>query len=519
MRSKLLALIPNSADGLASAALFMKAHPLENITIKICSIGTLPDAILETYDSNSIHILGVGTNEDYIDDALDALDDSKLNISQLFWYCGRNYLNEYKIFINQHCTTIFQPRDSNAEAIFNYFKMKSNKHTTFLLNLALEYKRLYEKKKAKSQVSNEWQNFVEALCETQFILGRQTDYFNSIKALSISDEWIDLYKEVISFYKNKIKDHLLTKGKSSYARAIRNKIDSFAHTNEHVLITGASGTGKDLAARDIHLLSDRSDKTYRAINCSDFQGNPDLAKSRLFGHSKGSFTGAIKDHRGLFEECHNGTIFLDELGELPLMTQSVLLRVLDSGEFEPQGGKIKTSKARVIAATNKDLRRMVREGKFREDLFYRLNVLTFELPPLTDRIEDVYLIAKSIIKSESIKYSFSKEDEYAIESYNWPGNFRELRNLIRRAFFTKTSIADCIQDEIDQEEKSNIKIELEKQTAENIRLPLNQKEIIPLKQISKLYVKHIYKLMNNNCKLTSDHLNLAINTTRKYLDL
>ena len=214
-------------------------------------------------------------------------------------------------------------------------------------------------------------------------------------------------------------------------------IDNVAGTETTVLILGESGTGKELVARAIHNSSKRKEKPFIVINCGAIPEN--LLESELFGHEKGSFTGAYAQKKGKLELAEEGTIFLDEIGEIPPILQVKLLRFLQEKEFERVGGtkQIKVN-ARIIVATNRDLKNDMNEGKFREDLYYRLNVVSVTLPPLRERGNDVILIARFLVDKYCAENnippkSLSREAELAIRKYQWPGNIRELENLTKRA--------------------------------------------------------------------------------------
>jgi formate hydrogenlyase transcriptional activator len=226
-------------------------------------------------------------------------------------------------------------------------------------------------------------------------------------------------------------------GHSEALRQVLRQADLVAPTNASVLILGETGTGKELICRGIHHRSPRHDKPLTTLNCAAIPSG--LVESELFGHEKGAFTGAIAQKRGKFELAHGGTIFLDEIGDVPLETQPKLLRVLQEQKFERLGGtrtiKVDT---RVIAATHRDLRQMVKDGKFREDLFYRLNVFPINLPPLRQRKEDVPLLANHFAHRASIRLgkpecTFSEAAPDRLLAYSWPGNVRELENIIERA--------------------------------------------------------------------------------------
>ena len=226
-------------------------------------------------------------------------------------------------------------------------------------------------------------------------------------------------------------------GKSQKILKLIETIQQIAPSKASVLITGESGVGKELVADAIVNYSDRRDKPFVKVHCAALNSN--LLESELFGHVKGAFTGAIADKKGRFELADGGTIFLDEIGEIDLSTQIKLLRVLQEHEFEKVGGEktIKTD-VRVIAATNKNLEDEIENGKFRKDLYYRLNVVGLNVPPLRERKEDIFLLATSFLNEfckENKKNieGFSNEARTAIASYDWPGNIRELRNCVESA--------------------------------------------------------------------------------------
>jgi two-component system nitrogen regulation response regulator NtrX len=225
-------------------------------------------------------------------------------------------------------------------------------------------------------------------------------------------------------------------GESHAIQALRAQIQSAAPSHGRVLIRGESGTGKELVARAIHRQSLRAERPFVEVNCAAI---PDeLIESELFGHEKGSFTGATTKRRGKFELADGGTIFLDEVGDMSLKTQAKVLRVLQEQTFERVGGnETLTVDVRVIAASNKDLEEEIRNGTFREDLFYRLSVIPFEVSPLRERKEDIALLATHFLDLFSREYgkrqkTLSRDAADLLLQYAWPGNVRELRNVIER---------------------------------------------------------------------------------------
>jgi len=228
-------------------------------------------------------------------------------------------------------------------------------------------------------------------------------------------------------------------GVSAAIREVEEQVEQVAPTDASVLILGESGTGKELVAREIHQRSDRSAQPMIRVNCASVP--KELYESEFFGHVKGAFTGAVKDRVGRFAAADGGTLFLDEVGEIPLELQSKLLRVLQEGQYERVGDdRTRTVDVRVVAATNRDLAVEVKEGRFREDLYYRLNVFPIEVPPLRKRSDDIPLLAKHFLERGAQKLkreaSLSSENAAQLKGYDWPGNVRELQNVIERALIT-----------------------------------------------------------------------------------
>ncbi len=225
-------------------------------------------------------------------------------------------------------------------------------------------------------------------------------------------------------------------GESAGMRAIKNSIENYATTDANVLIFGESGTGKELAARNIHYLSQRKFENFVTVNCSAIPN--ELIESELFGYEKGAFTDAKGEKAGLFEQANGGTIFLDEVSELPLLAQAKLLRVLENGEIDKIGRKKRYEvNVRVIAASNKNLEALMRERQFREDLFYRLNILNIQLPPLRERKDDIMLLLKNFMEKSSDEFhvfipEINDEGIKFLSGFHWPGNVRQLKNVVQR---------------------------------------------------------------------------------------
>ena len=247
-------------------------------------------------------------------------------------------------------------------------------------------------------------------------------------------------------------------GSSPQLRDIFDKIKDVAPTTANVLILGESGVGKELVARAIHLHSKRQGKPYVEVNCSAIQ--PGTLKSELFGHRKGAFTGAINDQKGKFQIADGGTLFLDEIGDMPMDVQKQVLRAIDNGQIETLGENVpRKVDVRFIAATNKNFEALIQTGKFREDLYYRLNVAKITIPPLRERIEDIPLLANYFLQKFTGEYnkqilSIHETAMSMLKNHSWPGNVRELRNVIA-ALVISTKQSEIGTTEIQKVLKSN----------------------------------------------------------------
>jgi len=305
-------------------------------------------------------------------------------------------------------------------------------------------------------------------------------------------------------------------GKSKKIKQIYSMIEKIAGTDSTILVTGESGTGKELAARAIHSLSPRQENRFVSINCGALPEN--LLESELFGHVKGAFTGAVADKLGMFEVAQRGTLFLDEVGEMAPWTQVKLLRTLQDKKIRRVGG---TEEAvidvRIIAATNQDLKKKISEGKFREDLFYRLNVISFEMPPLRERKEDVPLFVNHFLKKYSMEIGKSMKriapDVMKLfESYPWPGNIRELENVIERTVAIEdreTITLDSLPDEL---------LTARKKEETDLLFQKNFCLTSFLDEAAQSYIKQARLLSGGNLKKTASLLGISYRNLRYLID-
>lgn len=294
-------------------------------------------------------------------------------------------------------------------------------------------------------------------------------------------------------------------GVSPAMRRIYSLVEKVAPSKTSVVITGPSGTGKEVIARTIHNLSPRRDKPFVAINCSAIPAS--LMESEIFGHEKGAFTGADQRRLGCFELANGGTLFLDEVGELPVELQAKFLRVLEEEKLRRLGGKTEISvDVRVICATNRDLKKQIEAGLFREDLYFRLNVFSIELPPLCERREDIPLLAQHFVERFAAEAGkrirgITPKAMDILQSYSWPGNIRELRNTIERGVIL------CDGDMIDE---SHLPPEMEPDDSAGavIKLSLG----MPLREVEKEYILGSLRRNKGNKSRTAEILGISEKT-------
>jgi len=299
-------------------------------------------------------------------------------------------------------------------------------------------------------------------------------------------------------------------GNSPAMRKVLDTLNQVAPANTTVLILGESGTGKELAARAIHQRSRRSRGPFVAINCAAIPVT--LLESELFGHERGAFTGAFARREGRFQMAHGGTLFLDEVGELDPMIQAKILRVLQEGEFERLGGtQTLRVDVRVLASTNRNLLEMVREGRFREDLYYRLHVIQLTMPPLRERLEDVpllaqHFLARSTKRNQKDVRSIHREAMDVLMTHDWPGNVRELENTIEHA------VVLCRGDAIRVEDLPDL-VAAERQEIQYMTIQLGT----PLNEIEQQVIQQTLRLTRGNKRLAAQLLGIATRTIYRKL--
>lgn len=286
-----------------------------------------------------------------------------------------------------------------------------------------------------------------------------------------------------------------------------------AVTDTTVLLTGETGTGKEVFAQAIHQASNRNNKNFVAINCSAF--SHDLLESEMFGHKAGAFTGAMKDKKGLFEEANNGTIFLDEVGEMALDLQAKLLRVIENGEFIKVGeSKVTKVNVRIITATNRNLTTEIEGGHFRQDLYYRLSVFSIQLPSLRERVADIEMLALYYLKQFALKTNkklqgASPEFISLLKMHQWPGNIRELKNVIERSVILENSNILT---------PASLPLEIQYAEGESIKSDSKVLSAFSLASAEKIHIRKVFNHTDGNKTETAKLLNIALTTLYRKLE-
>jgi DNA-binding NtrC family response regulator len=302
-------------------------------------------------------------------------------------------------------------------------------------------------------------------------------------------------------------------GESPVMHKLMNRLERVADTETSILIAGETGTGKELVAQALHKRSRRRRSPFVAVNCAAL---PDaLLESELFGHKRGAFTDAKTERRGLFLQAHGGTLFFDEIGDIPLSLQSKLLRSLEERSVRPIGGTSEVAfDVRIIAATNRDIETAIEEGRFREDLYYRINVIQIDLPPLRERGTDILLLARHFVEQFAIRSNkhitgISNTASEKLLNYTWPGNVRELRNTIERAVVLtgceKISVDD-LPEKIRDYKATRFLVESD-----------NPSELVPIQEVERRYILHVLKTVGGNKTLAAKVLGLDRKTLYRKL--
>lgn len=493
------------ALGTAMAAALVEAEP----EIIVLSQRRLPEAFAEWAEEKShrwkrILIIGLGLWND-VDSFKRSLKVLRGKGIDVVWIAVFQPESVPKLPLTM---AVFPEADTLAEAVSAYFGQEK------LTPAAKRIMRLAEQpRKTLSGEDTAWISLLMA-ASSQYRRFQNEDAMPEAVRLLASGKAMDpRHKKMIDEHRQFGSRELL--GVSPIVQELWEKTRILGQEGKcRVLITGETGVGKETVAYLIHGHSPRASEPFVFFNCADL--SPQLLEGRLFGYEKGAFTGATQVHIGLFEQANHGTLFLDEVGELSPEVQAGLLRVLQEGRFRRLGGtaEIETD-ARIIAATNRNLAEMVREGKFRADLFYRLNVVPIHIPPLREHKEDIAKIANSFLRGRQVPV-LTQAQIKILESYDWPGNVRELFNILERAIALKTTDYQRLLDEhrraLDpapaaESQKSQIRLSTSTEPGTDEGL-----HNIVLRHIHTIYERH-----GHNKAQTAKVLGITVNTLKSYL--
>jgi transcriptional regulator with PAS, ATPase and Fis domain len=464
--------------------------------IKAVSTRRLPEFLNEVGTKyKEIAILGVGlaNNIELLDKALTKLQKNKVKVR---WISSLDFPDCVDEKIRKKLDSFICYDDGITEAVSQCFNVPYGDIAPLIRNEVSKDIYIYhELIDAASYSYRNYQNETDYGWVVNMISRRETE------ASLLKSDWAT---KLLQHYRRY--GHRELVGKSQVIMDLQSRINRIAPRDKaRVFIYGESGTGKETIAILIHNKSPRRDEPFCSFNCASV--TPNLLEDRFFGHEKGAYTGANEQKKGLFEIADGGTLFLDEIGEMPLEAQGVLLRVLEGGRFTRVGGSEEISvDVRLITATNRDLAELVREGKFREDLYHRLCVVQIHAPSLRDHKEDISQIANGRWLKEH-QCNLTHEQIEVLKSYDYPGNVRELNNILDRAsVLGESDFAKLLKEH--------------KEMTVNLRPASEIKEEVPdeLEAAIRIHVKRVYEKYDKNLTRTADALNVARNTVKKYLE-
>lgn len=501
----------NGLDGACAAAAGLLKYPGARIEITSAARIAETAGALRRRAIRQLHVCGLGVNcgWDELSQPLEALGKKGAEIK---WYCGRGYLDADEARFETFCEPVFMDVGTNTAAVARHLGVSRRGDAQRLMGLAELDPRLGEAR-ADAEVSEEqqqWVSLVDAALAQYFKYDDREPYIRAIEALA-SGEYTETHAAMVKRFLD-AGDRYVLHGRSKRIKELRQQIQKCADADAHVIVTGESGVGKEHVAHLIRERSARADGPFVVVNCAVYAGSANLANSDLFGHVKGAFTGAVKDRQGQFISADGGILYLDELGELPLEVQAKLLRVLEDGCIVPVGADETKKKVdvRIIAATNRDMPRLIREGRFRADLYHRLSVLRIEVPPLRDHIEDAALIVEESRKrAGGSQRKLPASDKRAISRYDWPGNVRQLLKLVERAELMGIPVAQAIKQ--DKAEDAFPKPEAGDGA---FSLPRSRAEVQTVHEVAKRYARHVWELYDRNCTAAAKALDIASNTLR-----
>lgn len=509
-------------DGAGAAAMALLAYP--TATVEATSAYKINNTLRDILDAgeipSAIHVCGVG---DY---------QSPQELQQIFcefrsagcditWYSGRGYLKKLKPHLKGYCSLAFHDRlGTNTAAVCRALGVGDDPRAPVI-------QAVVGKPARKEAVEiGELRDLIEASISRYFRFQDCEAYPRAIGKLAGLEPLSSEDEEAIRAHRTS-SFRMALDGRTKQIKAVRKQLGMVAeHERANVLLLGETGTGKEVAARILHEGSRRREKPFCAVNCASLGGqSSDMLNSRLFGHVKGAFTGANKTRPGIFEVADKGTLFLDEVGELPLDTQARLLRVLQSGSLTRVGDDANELHVdvRLIAATNRDLAAAMQSGEFRQDLFYRLNTICIHMPPLRARFKDIPHLVRDLHKAICERHNkefpaIPKEQLTYLEDYDWPGNIRQLRTILERACLRKMTdkLPELLEEERLFHEGTRAEPSLGDESPPPL-LPRSTGAVMTFEELERLYARHVLALMGGNKTHAAKALGISLNTLKSRL--
>jgi DNA-binding NtrC family response regulator len=507
-----IVLTTNGIAGACAAAVILLKHP--HARIRLTSPRHLPTALEHLRGegfAGTIHIAGVGVSP-----PLEELEESLRGLPKtapVVWYAAADHPDVQRAAsLKKHVKIHQSNAPTTARCILETLRVQNLAQALLIAELAEE---AAKNKAPRSEQHRFCHDLVLAANRRFYFFGDDTLNEKAILYLAGHLEKTHELESAAEEYRRS-PDALHPLGSSRAMKALRKQIGRMGPVPEPVLVTGPTGSGKEVMARALHITSGRAG-AFVAVNCAVLGGNPQLVEDRLFGHVKGAFTGADHETKGAFEEAHGGTLFLDEVGELPAEVQAQLLRVLEDKQVRPVGTmKTRPVDVRIVAATHRDLGRMVAEGTFREDLLYRMNVLLIRVPPLRERPEDMKSIAGHIaaeLEKTGYALRLSKKDWDAIRAFEWPGNVRQFLNVLKRAAYMERPVSELLAQEKQANHTSDL-YGMRELLA--LYCPEQREDVAPAEEVYRAYMRHVLELFEGNITQTAKALGVAANTVRKH---
>lgn len=502
----------NGIDGACAAAMVLQRHP--EAQIFVTSASQIDQTILQLAQAaqplKEVHVCGVGAwcQLDSLAQAAAALKQKNTSVT---WHCGRGYLDDQQDTFADSCRTAFVAAGSNTGAICQTLGIDASLPVPArLLAVAVLDPQLHPDKSAPGPDHAFWLDLIGASISQYFKFQDGQRYPQTIRRLAKGKAEKDDEQLVKIFRRSGW--HYLIQGKSPRILDLKRLLKVIAEIDEHVIVTGETGTGKEHVAHLIHEASARADGPFVAINCAIFSGNAALANSTLFGHVRGAFTDAVKDRKGLFVQAQGGILYLDELCHLPLEIQAKLLRVVEDGLIVPEGADTPEKvNVRLVAGSNRDLPALIRLGKFLPDLYHRLATLRVSVPPLRERPEDIdALVERTLadLATQGVVSRIKKKDWGQLKTYAWPGNVRQLIKLVRRAVYLDMPVSEALAEELSlgslaPDPGSDGAV------AQCPIWPMSPEDVLSMEQVKRVYAQRALELFQGNHAATRRALGIA----------